>query len=162
MDLILDIKVLIGCVDIKVWHRLMLIDDAFYCYAYSKNGINMFANNFTVYKDDCTKILNVYHSINDKPAVASKSIEKWYYIGKIHRDNDLPAIIRANGSTCWYNMNKLHRDNDLPAIINEDKKYWYYEGKLHRENNLPAVMHNNGYNIWYIDGVFYQHNYILQ
>ena len=50
------------------------------------------------------------------------------------------------GNKLWYNSKgKLHRENDLPAIewLNGDKE-WYLNGKLHRENDLPAVEWFNG------------------
>ena len=62
---------------------------------------------------------------------------------KLHRDNDLPAIIRANGTKMWYYEGKKHRENNLPAIIDGDSMEWYYEDKLHRyDNDQPAVMIN--------------------
>ena len=53
--------------------------------------------------------------------------------GEIHRDNDLPAVIQADGTKWWYIDNKLHRDNDQPAVIDADgTKYWYIDGKFIR------------------------------
>src|SRR5690349_12346430 len=37
------------------------------------------------------------------------------FCGQLHRDNDLPAVIKANGTQKWYTRGQLHRDNDLPA-----------------------------------------------
>lgn len=45
----------------------------------------------------------------------------------------------------WVN-GKLHRENDLPAVVFNDSKkhsYWYEEGKLHRNNNKPAIINGN-------------------
>jgi hypothetical protein len=36
---------------------------------------------------------------------------------KLHRENDLPAIIWDNGTKEWWFKGKCHRDGDLPAII---------------------------------------------
>jgi len=48
---------------------------------------------------------------------------------QIHRDNDKPAIIYADGTQHWYKEGKHHRDNDKPAIIYSDgSQYWYKEG----------------------------------
>ena len=50
-----------------------------------------------------------------------------------HRENDLPAVERANGSKAWYQHGKYHRDNDLPAIERSDgSKEWYKNGKRYR------------------------------
>lgn len=55
----------------------------------------------------------------------------WYKNGALHRDNDLPAIERADGDKYWYKNGQHHRDNDLPAIERADgTKLWYKNGKL--------------------------------
>jgi hypothetical protein len=51
--------------------------------------------------------------------------QHWFKNGKLHRDNDLPAIIWASGNLEWYKNGKLHRDNDLPAIIQDGSLFWY-------------------------------------
>ena len=81
--------------------------------------------------------------------------EKWYYKNKIHRDNDLPAVIRSNGDQEWYQNGKLHRDNDLPAIINVNNSViwyerWYQHGKLHNTTG-PARIKENGKTEYYIN-----------
>ena len=57
-------------------------------------------------------------------------------MGKLHRDNDLPATICADGSQFWYVNGQQHRDGDLPAIILANgKQYWYVDGV--KRNPLP-------------------------
>ena len=65
--------------------------------------------------------------------------KRWYNDkGKLHRENDLPAIEWTDGSKEWWLNGKLHRENDLPAIEYSDgTKFWYLNGKFHRENG-PA------------------------
>ena len=46
----------------------------------------------------------------------------------LHRDNDLPAMIRTDGSQLWYKDGKQHRDNDLPADIHADGEQQWYKG----------------------------------
>ncbi|HMC00637.1 MAG TPA: hypothetical protein VKN14_06335 [Flavobacteriaceae bacterium] len=76
-----------------------------------------------------------------------------WYKAKIHRENDLPAVICSNGTKQWYKDNKLHRDNDNPAIIFPNgTKYWYNQGKLHRNFDKPATIFPNGTKEWYFDG----------
>jgi len=56
------------------------------------------------------------------------------------KERDFQGIIKS-----WYKSNLLHRDNDLPAIIrynsnnNIINKGYYINGKRHRENG-PAVI----------------------
>lgn len=66
----------------------------------------------------------------------------WTFRGKLHRENNLPAIEWTGGTREWYHRGKRHRDNDLPAIesYNGDRG-WYQRGKLHRDNDLPAIQH---------------------
>jgi len=58
------------------------------------------------------------------------------------------------GSKRWYNeRHQLHRENDLPAVERSDgSKSWWINGKLHRENGLPAREYD-GHKVWYLDGV---------
>jgi hypothetical protein len=80
----------------------------------------------------------------------------WYKNGKLHRDNDLPAVIYQNGDLFWYKNGKLHRDNDLPAVINTNGElFWYKNGNFHRDNDLPAAIYKTGYQQWYKNGINY-------
>jgi antitoxin component YwqK of YwqJK toxin-antitoxin module len=82
--------------------------------------------------------------------------QEWYQNGKLHRDNDLPAVICSNGHQEWYRNGKLHRYNDLPARISSyGSQSWYRNGKLHRGNNLPAVIFFNGKQMWFTLGIQY-------
>ena len=72
--------------------------------------------------------------------------------GKLHRDEDQPAVINANGSKYWYQDGLRHRDDDLPAIVYANgTKEWYQNGELHRGNDLPAVINADG-SEWYVNG----------
>ena len=54
-----------------------------------------------------------------------------YKHGELHRDNDLPAIVCADGAKEWHQNDELHRDNDLPAIVFADgAKEWYQNGEF--------------------------------
>jgi hypothetical protein len=77
----------------------------------------------------------------------------WYRDGKIHRDDDLPAMVSEDGSQAWYIDGELHREDDKPAIIRENgDTEWYWNGRLNREDDKPAVEKTNGEKAWYIDG----------
>jgi len=73
----------------------------------------------------------------------------WYKNNKLHRDNDLPAIIYENGEQRWYKNGFLHRDNDLASVICPyGYQGWYKNGVLHRDNDLPVIIFSNGYQLW--------------
>jgi len=75
--------------------------------------------------------------------------------GDYHRENDLPAIERVNGTKEWWLNGKLHRDNDLPAYehVGGDKA-WYVNGECHRTNG-PAVEYADGDKYWWLEGIRY-------
>jgi hypothetical protein len=87
--------------------------------------------------------------------------KSWYLNGELHRDGDLPAVVRANGYKEWWINGMLHRDNDLPALIkaNGDKEYWINR-ELHRSNDLPAIELANGDKRWYVNGKKHRDNYL--
>ena len=81
--------------------------------------------------------------------------QKWYLNGKLHRENDLPAIISSSGTQSWWLYGKRHRENDLPAIISScGTQSWWLYGKRHRENDLPAYIGSDGTE-WYLNGEQY-------
>jgi hypothetical protein len=65
--------------------------------------------------------------------------------GLMHRDYDLPAYIRGDGShTEWWSHGKRHRTGDKPAVeTSVGYRAWWKNGKLHRVNK-PAVIYPNG------------------
>ena len=134
MELVLDIKSYICGFDEEVWIKMVICDEEFKLYSHSKDGVNQFIKLF--YREDDGKryLFGRLHSINDLPAIDVGCAKYWYCNGKQHRENDLPAIIDADGN-----------------------KYWYYNGKQHRENNLPAIICSNGIKYWYYDGGRYNY-----
>ncbi len=79
-------------------------------------------------------------------------LEAWFLPnGKVHRENDEPALICKNGgyilSRSWIQNGLFHRDNDKPAFIgtarhlqNNFRLEWYKEGLAHRDNDKPAFI----------------------
>lgn len=116
MNLILDIKIYISLFDAYTWLKMWRIDDEFKCYASSDQGISVFINTFvTIIKNHfingyritpTLSILNIPHSINDIPETTESGHKIWYYMGKEHRNNDLPAIINSCGDQGWYDQGK--------------------------------------------------------
>lgn len=74
----------------------------------------------------------------------------------LHRDNDHPAIERANGTKIWFQYGKFKREEDKPTheMFNGDK-YWSKDELFHRERG-PAVILSNGTRKWYRSGVLHR------
>ena len=102
------------------------------------------------------------HRDDDKPAYVyidrSSKIEKWFVHGKParHRAKD-PHALDSNGIMWWLNdMGQVHRENDLPAYIRMNgSARWYRDNKLHRECG-PAVIRANGEEEWYKNGLRFE------
>jgi HSP20 family molecular chaperone IbpA len=97
------------------------------------------------------------HRDDDLPALIEKDehsfVEAWYKHGVLHRDGDMYAVNDQNYEKRWYKHGLLHRDGDLPAIEDIDEnKAWYKHGVLHRDGDLPAFIGKNGTMKWYING----------
>lgn len=72
---------------------------------------------------------------------------------RLHRNNDLPALICYDGTQIWCKNGKIHRESDLPAAIYVNgNRYWFKNNKRHRDNGLPAVIYNNGDEEYWING----------
>jgi len=96
------------------------------------------------------------HRENDEPAIIQDCSKFWYKNGKRHREEDLPAVIHADGSKYWYKNGQFHRDGDEPAIIYVDgSKYWYKNGQYHRDGDEPAIIYVNGIKFWFKNGLEY-------
>jgi hypothetical protein len=95
------------------------------------------------------------HRENDQPAIIHRNGDSsWYYDGVLHREKDKPAIVDINGSKEWYYEGKRHRSNDKPASIDEDGNMkWYKHAMQHRDYDRPAVVDVNGNLEWYINGI---------
>ncbi len=63
----------------------------------------------------------------------------WCTTRLIHRDDDKPAIIRADGTRIWVRNGEIHRDGDLPALIWPDGSLeWFKNNFYHRDGDRPA------------------------
>ena len=156
MELILDVKILIASYHEDIWIKLVLLDEEFKQYAYKLQGVKQFVNLFTRIIRNQTTLFGKPHSIDDNPVDINKEQKEyvqWFYSGKLHRDNDLPAIVYKNGTQSWYKNGLAHRENDFPAFMfKSGTKYWYYQGHVHRDNDLPAEMYIDGIHKWFIHG----------
>jgi hypothetical protein len=67
--------------------------------------------------------------------------------------------IFKDGHKQWYLNGKLHREDDLPAIeYTKGSKEYYLNGKPHRENG-PAFYNIGGRKDWFLDGICLNHTY---
>src|SRR5690348_10093719 len=91
----------------------------------------------------------------ENPQIDRYGTQRYYNSdNQLHRDNDQPAIICADGSKCWYKNGQLHKDNDLPAIISAyGEKWWYKNGQHHRDNDQPAAIYADGTKEYYLKDV---------
>ena len=94
------------------------------------------------------------HRENDKPAVeCADGMRSWYCKGQLHRDNDKPAYEDVDGEKIWFYNGQRHRENDKPAIEKADgTKMWYYNDAYHRENDKPAIEYADGMKNWWLNG----------
>lgn len=126
----------------------------------------------------CT--VNLYHRTD-----AAYPIQVWMLNGMLHRI-DGPAVEQSNGARSWWRNGKLHRDDDQPAVepahtiepsndgyivlrnmpaivtANEiignnivrvdDRREWWFNGERHRDNGLPAFERANGNRQWWVHG----------
>jgi hypothetical protein len=119
-------------------------------------------NTMTVEREKITHrdFLGRIHRDGDLPAVEYNNGDKlWYKRGKVHRSGDLPAFEKADGSKQWCKNGLLHRDNDRPAIeyVNGDRE-WRVNGLRHRDNDRPAVEFANGDREWWVNGLRHRDN----
>ena len=78
----------------------------------------------------------------------------YYFVnGKLHREDDQPAVEYADGLKYWYQNGSIHRDGDKPAIeYSVGFKVWYQHGKRHREGDKPAAIYAYGSLEWWTNG----------
>jgi len=75
----------------------------------------------------------VWNDKNNQPAI------KWYQNNRLHRNNDEPSIIIADGTKKWYKNGFLDRDNNLPAIIEPNGQVkWFIKNIEQKEGELDA------------------------
>lgn len=73
----------------------------------------------------------------------------WTRGKKLHRDNDLPAVIRTDGTKEWYRDGIKHRENG-PARVSPAAMHWFQHGKLHRPDG-PAIVKDTEEH-WFLHG----------
>ena len=100
-----------------------------------------------------TRLNGLLHSFNDQPATVDKDRMTWYYLGEIHRGNDLPAVVIVGERYEWWTHGIPGRDGDRPAVVTRMVKEWIVDDKLHRDGGQPAVVWYNGDADYFTHGV---------
>jgi serine/threonine protein kinase len=125
-------------------------------YYYKNNELYKIVNNEkTIYFKN-----NKKHMDDDLPAVIFANGDKeWFKNDKRHRENDLPAVEKIDGTREWWVNGERHREGDLPAaVFTNGDKYWFKNDKKHRDNDLPAVIFATGDKYWFIDDKKHREN----
>ena len=69
--------------------------------------------------------------------VYNDKTEHWFLNGKLHREDDLPAMKCANGDKEWWLNGVLYREDGLPAVeCANGRKYWFFEGEILTEEGF--------------------------
>lgn len=101
-----------------------------------------------------------WHSIGDLPAYIAfydsgkVSLMQWCKHGNIHRENDLPAVVRLSEDSQliknarWAIDGQLHRDPDLPAVIGINEKSGDVEMLYYYKNGEYFSVPGRPYYIW--------------
>lgn len=114
---------------------------------------------YEVLLDFAESNLDVYKALLSSPTFCRSltkrdifSIKKRYT--SITKD-DYKIVHRLNG--------KVHREDDEPAIIydNKNRHEWWINGKRHRDNDKPAMIIRRNYGLdqqWYQHGLLHRHS----
>ena len=74
---------------------------------------------------------------------------EWQKNGKLHRDDDNPAIIYANGTLVWWKNGERHRDDDKPArVYASGLLEWFKNGERHRTTGPAVILPKNSQEYW--------------
>lgn len=155
LSLNVDIKLEIASKGPEIWYVMYRCDPEFCIFARSIHGISKYAELFTEVESVPSLNVTIYRlfgNINRAcglPAVVygGQREVSWYPTlleGPYEVDPDLKGV------SAWYHDGKLHRDNDLPAVVSTNgMKEWYQHGKVHRHRG-PAVLFPDGSGQWLI------------
>ena len=103
---------------------------------------------------ECKNNLGQFHREDELSAVERNDGSKvWYKNGQKHRGGDLPAFERPRGGyKAWYINGLRHRDGGLPAECNaHGAGAWWKDGQRHRDGGLPAIERDDGSRWWYVN-----------
>ena len=78
----------------------------------------------------------------------------WFFNGKLHRENDLPAVEYINGHKEWYLNDERHREDGAAIEWDDGNKSWWLNGERHRKDGA-AVEYADGDKEWWLNGKEY-------
>ncbi len=147
--------------DIHTLRALSLVNKAFN--AALRRGRDTIIEHYEVKKYKNGDIIYMFcgmiHRQHDLPAVIRvNEAQYWYSFGKLHRGEDKPAIVRGDSEWEWYKHGVLHRDDDQPAVCKNRHMFWYKNGLCHRDGDKPAIIWNDGAQEWYQHGKLFRDN----
>lgn len=109
--------------------------------------------------DDGTRVwfndFQQLHREDDLPAmITADGTQHWFQNGKRYRVNNLPTSECPDGTKIWHDADgEIHRSDDNPAIIRGNGTLeWYLHGTRHRDNDLPAIITDDGDMYWWKTG----------
>ena len=74
-------------------------------------------------------------------------------LNKLIKNYFIEHIIHEDGTQIWFFNGRLHRENDKPAVIYpEEYQAWYFNGRRHREDDKPARIYGDGTQEWWTNG----------
>ena len=79
------------------------------------------------------------------PTSGAKKI--WHDLGKVHRGDDLPAVIEicpTHEEKAWYMEDKRHRDGGKPAVVTVRQSHVHYEWWEHGKKLREERVDNSG------------------
>lgn len=76
---------------------------------------------------------------------------RYYYKGKLHREDGGPAVLTENKDYFWYKHGYRHREDGPAEEYASGANFWYKNGYLHREDG-PACEYPDGTKYWYKNG----------
>lgn len=164
---VLDVLIYIASYDEETWIKLYLYDDEFHLYARTNIGINKCIQSFWKTIDihtHGTKFKIIFTSLYFWKRADSEGVEKMKTIfGKLHSFYDEPSVINEYGDMAWHKNGVLHRDNNMPAIIYADGEIeWYIYGMryVYDYTNVPKVkLPLRDIQYWFEDSDGYSYTY---
>ena len=73
--------------------------------------------------------------------------------GRLHRDDDLPALVALSGARLWFVHGRpvRHDPEDPTAIGRKGVRFWETPGRGLRREHGPAVVYPDGRTEWHAD-----------
>lgn len=109
-----------------------------------------------------------YHREGDLPAIMrDNGTREWCVHGKRHRDGDKPAVDRANGDRLWKKNDIVHREAvdeqgaPLPAIIADDCSKWIRNGEFSNPGHDWVAKLADGTKGYYRDSALHFDNGVI-